>query len=113
MSSGPADPARYIIIQVTTGSRELAERIARVLVEQRLVASGQVGALRTWYRWEGRVHDADEHRVSLFTRRDHFEAVARVVQQLHDYVLPQIVAVPLVEGTPELLRWIDESCAPE
>lgn len=110
MSSSSADSTRYIVVQITTGSREQAEHIARTLVEQRLAGSGQVGALRTWYRWEGRVHEADEHQVSLFTRRDCFGAVARAVQQLHAYALPQIVALPLVEGTPEFLRWIDESC---
>lgn len=109
--SSVAESAQHVVVQVTTGSREDAERIARALVERRLAASGQVGPLRTWYRWEGRVHEAEEHRVSLFTRRDRFDAVARAVRELHGYVLPQIVAVPLVEGTPEFLRWIDESCA--
>lgn len=106
-----ADPPTHVVVQVTTGSREEAERIARALVERRLVASGQVGPLRTWYRWQGRVHEADEHLVSLFTRGDRFAAVAAAVRELHGYELPQIVAVPLVQGTAEFLRWIDECCA--
>lgn len=109
--SSVAESAQHVVVHVTTGTREEAERIARALVERRLAASGQVGPLRTWYRWQGRVHEAEEHRVSLFTRRDRFDAVARAVRELHGYALPQIVAVPLVEGTPEFLRWIDESCA--
>jgi periplasmic divalent cation tolerance protein len=109
--SPPAPAPTHVVVQVTTGSRDEAERIARTLVERRLAASGQVGPLRTWYRWQGRVHEAEEHRVSLFTRRDRFEAVACAVRELHGYALPQIVAVPLVDGTPEFLRWIDESCA--
>jgi periplasmic divalent cation tolerance protein len=106
-----ADPPTHVVVQVTTGSREEAERIARALVERRLAASGQVGPLRTWYRWQGRVHEADEHLVSLFTRGDRFVAVAAAVRELHGYALPQIVAVPLVQGTAEFLRWIDECCA--
>jgi periplasmic divalent cation tolerance protein len=105
-----AESAQHVVVQVTTGSREEAERIARTLVERRLAASGQVGPLRTWYRWQGTVHEAEEHLVSLFTRRDRFDAVARAVRELHGYELPQIVAVPLAAGTPEFLRWIDESC---
>lgn len=108
MSSPAAESAQHIVVQVTTGSRDEAERIARTLVEQRLAASGQVAPLHTWYRWQGRVQAADEHLVSLFTRRDRFDAVARAVTLLHGYELPQIVAVPLVEGNPEFLRWIDE-----
>jgi periplasmic divalent cation tolerance protein len=108
--SSVAESAQHVVVQVTTGSREEAERIARTLVERRLAASGQVAPLRTWYRWKGTVHEAEEHLVSLFTRRDRFEDVARAVRELHGYELPQIVAVPLVAGTPEFLRWIDESC---
>ncbi len=110
MPSPPAEPAQHVVVQVTTGSRDQAERIARSLVERRLAASGQVGPLHTWYRWKGHVHEAEEHLVSLFTRRDRFDDVARAVRELHGYELPQIVAVPLVTGTPEFLRWIDESC---
>lgn len=112
MSSGSLEFAPHVVVQVTAGSREEAERIARTLVERRLAASGQVSPLRTWYRWEGRVHEADEHLVSLFTRGDRFDAVAQAVCELHGYVVPQVVAVPLVAGTPEFLRWIDESCEP-
>jgi periplasmic divalent cation tolerance protein len=112
MSPPVAESAQHVVVQVTTGNREEAERIARTLVEQRLAASGQVAPLHTWYRWQGRVQEADEHLVSLFTRRDRFDAVARAVRALHGYELPQIVAVPLVAGTPELLRWIDECCEP-
>lgn len=110
--SSAVESAQHVIVQVTTASRDQAERIARALVERRLAASGQIAPLRTWYRWQGRVHEADEHVVSLFTRRDRFAEVAHAVRELHEYELPQIVAVPLVEGTPDFLAWIDESCAP-
>jgi periplasmic divalent cation tolerance protein len=110
--SSASESAQHIVVQVTTGTRDEAEHIARMLVERRLAASGQVGPLRTWYRWKGQVHEAEEHLVSLFTRRDRFDDVARAVRELHGYELPQIVAVPLVAGTPEFLRWIDESCEP-
>ena len=108
--SSAAETTQHVVVQVTTATRDEAERIASALVEARLAASGQVAPLRTWYRWQGRVHEADEHVVSLFTRRDRFAAVTRAVRALHSYELPQVVAVPLVEGTPEFLAWIDESC---
>lgn len=103
---------QHVIVQVTCGSGEEAERLARLAVEQRLAASGQVGPLRTWYRWKGAVCEADEHVVSLFTRRDHFDALAQLVREHHTYELPQVVAIPLCEGTPDFLRWIDQSCRP-
>ncbi len=105
MSTGPA----HIVVQVTTSTRQEAERIASIAVERELAGSGQVSALRTWYRWQGRLREADEHQVSLFTRRERFPELAALVRQLHSYELPQIVAVPIVEGSPEFLRWIDET----
>ncbi|MCX4247423.1 divalent-cation tolerance protein CutA [Paraliomyxa miuraensis] len=100
----------HVVVKVTTGSRQEAETIAQTLVEKRLAASGQVAALRTWYRWQGGVEESEEWQVSLFTRHDRFDAVAKAVRELHAYELPQVVAVPLVAGTEEFLRWIDECC---
>lgn len=106
-----AQAAVHVVVEVTTATREEAEGLARRAVEQRLAGSGQVGALRTWYRWKGQVCEADEYRVSLFTRRDRFESLAALVRAHHGYELPQIVAVPLCDGTPEFLRWIDQCVA--
>lgn len=108
MSGAP----EHVVVQVTCGSAEEASRIAREAVERCLAASAQVGPLHTWYRWKGRVREADEHLVSLFTRRERFEALARFVAEHHGYELPQVVAIPLAEGTPAFLRWIDEGCEP-
>ncbi|MEM7158452.1 MAG: divalent-cation tolerance protein CutA [Myxococcota bacterium] len=98
----------HVVVQVTAGSRSEAERIAAAAVEQRLAASAQVSALRTWYRWKGAVHEADEHRVDLFTRAARFDALAELVKGMHSYELPQVVAVPLRDGTPEFLAWIED-----
>jgi len=102
----------HVVVQVTTASPQEASRIAHGAVERRLAASAQVGPLHTWYRWKGRVCEADEHLVSLFTRRERFDALARFVNEHHGYELPQVVAIPLTEGTPAFLRWIDEGCTP-
>ena len=103
-----SERSEHVVVQVTTGTRAEAERIASAAVEQRLAASAQVSALRTWYRWKGAVHEADEHRVDLFTVAARFEMLAQLVTGLHSYELPQIVSVPLRQGTPEFLRWIED-----
>lgn len=102
----------HVVVQVTCGRREDAEQLARLAVERRLAASGQVGPLRTWYRWKGELCEADETVVSLFTRGECFDALARLVREHHRYELPQVVALPLCQGTPDFLRWIDQSCRP-
>ncbi|MCA9706249.1 MAG: divalent-cation tolerance protein CutA [Myxococcales bacterium] len=100
----------HVVVQVTCASRTEAEDLARLAVESRLAASAQVGPLRTWYRWKGEVCEAEEFLVSLFSRRQRFEALAELVREHHGYELPQVVALPLSDGTPEFLRWIDDNC---
>lgn len=103
------DATAHVIVLVTVGDREEAARIAAAAVERRLAGSAQLSSLRTWYRWKGGVEEADEIQVSLFTRRERFEELAALVRELHSYELPQIVAVPIVEGTAAFLQWIDDT----
>ncbi|MCZ2857802.1 divalent-cation tolerance protein CutA [Blastococcus sp. VKM Ac-2987] len=81
----------------------------RTLVEERLVACGHhVVPIRSVYRWEGAVHDATEARVALHTRRSLVPAVVARTRELHPYEVPCVIAMPLVGGNPDYLRWIAE-----
>ena len=103
------DRSQHVVILVTTSDRDEAERIAEAAVTQKLAGSAQISALDTWYRWEGSVRQAAEHEVRLFTRAACFDAVAALVRTLHGYDVPQVIALPIVRGTPDFLRWIDET----
>lgn len=105
--------AEHVIVLVTTGSRDEAARIAEAAVSRRLAGSAQLCPLRTWYRWKGSVHEADEQQVSLFTRRDRVDELEALVREHCSYELPQVVAIPIVEGSAEFLRWIDDASRPE
>lgn len=99
----------YIVIQVTTASREEAEHIARAVVDGGLAGSVQIAAVRTRYRWSGAVHETDEQVLTMFTRRERFADVAACVHAYHSYDVPQIVAFPIMASTAPFLRWIDET----
>ncbi|MEX1362821.1 MAG: divalent-cation tolerance protein CutA [Nannocystaceae bacterium] len=101
--------SEHVLVVVTAGSREVAARIAEAAVQGRLAGSAQISPLRTWYRWKGRMHEADEHEIKLLTRRERFDELAALVRRLHDYELPQIVAIPIVEGAATFLQWIDDT----
>lgn len=101
----------YVMVQVTAASADEAERIARAVVDGGLAGSAQIAPVRTRYRWEGGVHEADEHLITMYTRRDRFDALARCVRAQHSYEVPQIVALPIVDGAPSFLRWIDDATA--
>lgn len=99
----------YIVIQVNAASREEANHIAHAVVDGGLAGAVQIAAVRTRYRWQGAVHETDEHVITMFTRRERFEAVAATVHSYHSYDVPQIVAMPVVASTAPFLRWIDET----
>ena len=81
----------------------------RTLVEERLAACGQtVTAVRSIYRWQGAVHDDEEARVALHTRRSLVPAIVARAEQLHPYDVPCVIALPIVGGDPAYLRWIAE-----
>ncbi|GAB3191653.1 divalent-cation tolerance protein CutA [Geodermatophilus arenarius] len=79
----------------------------RTLVEERLAACGhQLAAIRSVYRWAGEVHDDPEARVALHTRAALVPAIVARTAELHPYDVPCVIALPLVGGGPDYLRWV-------
>ncbi len=94
-------------IVVTGSDAEWLSGYTRTLVEERLVACGhQFAAIRSVYRWEGAVHDEPEARVALHTRRSLVPEVVARTAELHPYDVPCVIALPLVGGNPDYLRWV-------
>jgi periplasmic divalent cation tolerance protein len=98
------------VIQVitTTASREEAERIARALVEARLAACVQVlGPITSIYRWEGAIETSQEWRCEAKSRAELYDEIERAIRRLHSYQVPEILAVPVANGSAEYLAWLD------
>lgn len=94
-------------VTVTAASREEADRIAEDAVERRLAACAQVqGPIASVYRWEGRLEHAAEWYCHLKTTRARAAALEARVRELHGYRNPEIIALPIVAGSAEYLRWI-------
>ena len=101
-----------IAILVTCPDAATAERIAATLVEERLAACVNVKpGITSFYRWEGRVQKDEELLLIIKTRADRITALEARVKALHPFDVPEFVALPIVAGSAEYLRWIDESTA--
>ena len=95
------------VVLVTAPDAETAARIARALVEEHLIACANViPGIRSIYRWEGEVADEPEVLLVLKTRASRFAAVAARVKALHPYALPEVVALPVVDGSEAYLDWV-------
>jgi periplasmic divalent cation tolerance protein len=99
-----------IAVLVTAPSADKAAEIARTLVEEQLAACGNViPALRSIYRWEGKVHDEPEALLILKTRANLFEALRARIVALHPYQVPEVLRLDVADGHLPYLQWIGES----
>jgi periplasmic divalent cation tolerance protein len=103
--------AQFQIVLVTCGSRNEATKIARALVDGRLAACVNILSARveSIYHWKGRTERAKEFLLVIKTTRRRVAALRREVERLHSYEVPEIIALPIVAGSPKYLRWIEES----
>ena len=105
--------AGYIEVVTTTERREDAERIARRLVDERLAACVQVfGPITSVYRWKGAVETAVEWQCRAKSRADWYERLEAAIRQAHPYEVPEILALPVLHGGADYLRWLDEQLGP-
>ena len=99
-----------IVVLVTCGSPEEGRKVARALVERRLAACVNVVAgVESVYRWKGAVEEASECLLLAKTTRGQFEPLQSAVRELHSYELPEVVALPIVDGLDSYLSWIAAS----
>jgi periplasmic divalent cation tolerance protein len=100
-----------IVVLVTCGSRKEARKIARALVERRLAACvNEIGApVTSVYRWKGKGETAKEFLLVVKTTKKRFAALREAIRELHSYEVPEIIALPIVEGSRDYLDWISES----
>jgi len=111
VASGDGEPR---LVLCTCPDEASAGRIARALVEGRLAACVNVlPGLRSVYRWQGAVEEAQEHLLLIKTCAARLPDLERAVRELHPYELPELVAVPITGGLAAYLDWVRENSRPE
>lgn len=95
------------VVLVTVSGREKAGKIADALVAENLVACcNLIPGIQSVYRWKGEICRDEETLMVLKTRRDLFEQLRQRVAELHDYEVPEIIALPIIAGHQPYLDWI-------
>ena len=103
--------SRYIVIFITAGSAEEAEKLGQGLVENRLTACANiVPSIRSIYVWEGKICDEKEVLLIAKSKEDLFKEIVEWVKKNHSYKVPEIIALPILSGSEDYLNWIDEVC---
>jgi periplasmic divalent cation tolerance protein len=103
-----------LIVFTTFANAEDAARVVRVLVEERLIACGNLlpGA-RSLFRWEEKVQDQPEVVVLMKTRKQDWTALISRLHELHPYETPECIAVRIAAGAPKYMAWLEAALEPE
>jgi periplasmic divalent cation tolerance protein len=97
----------FIVVYVTAGSAEEADRLAQSLVGDRLAACvSRIKSIQSVYRWQGEIERSDEELLIIKTHKDLFPALQTRVRELHSYSVPEIIALPVIAGNPSYLAWL-------
>jgi periplasmic divalent cation tolerance protein len=101
--------SEFLQITTTTGTRHDAEQIASELVSRSLAGCVQVsGPIASTFRWQGKVETAEEWICLIKTSQAQLDAIRKLLDQIHPYDVPEIVATPIVDGSEAYLKWLSE-----
>ncbi len=99
----------YIMVLTTVSNEKDAVNIAETLVKERLAACVQIVPIKSIYTWKGALETANEHLIIAKTLRIMYEDVEKRIKDIHPYEVPEIIAVPIEDGSEEYLRWVRDS----
>jgi periplasmic divalent cation tolerance protein len=102
-----------LLIFTNLPDRASALGLARDLVEARCAACVNVlGGCTSVYRWQGEIETAEEVPVLIKTRSALYGAVEQAIRARHPYDVPEIIAVPVSQGLPSYLEWVETATLP-
>jgi periplasmic divalent cation tolerance protein len=100
-----------IVVLITAGSEEEARKIARLLVKEKKAACVNiVPGVDSLFRWKGKIDSARETLLLAKTRASLFPQIISLVKEVHSYEVPEIIALPIIGGSEDYLRWLDSAC---
>jgi periplasmic divalent cation tolerance protein len=100
------------LIFCTCPDRHTAETLARKLVNEGLAACVNIlPNVLSIYHWQGQLEISEEQLLLIKAREDHYLRIEKALKDHHPYEVPEIIAVPVQQGLPAYLEWIN-SCPP-
>ncbi|MDI6807070.1 MAG: divalent-cation tolerance protein CutA [Candidatus Aenigmarchaeota archaeon] len=96
------------LIYITTSNVKEAEKIAKALVKEKLVACVNIFPIKSIYRWKGKTERTNEIGMFAKTKNNLVNEVIKRVKELHSYEVPCIITFPIEKGYDKFLKWISE-----
>ncbi|CDO65767.1 cutA, putative [Plasmodium reichenowi] len=100
----------FIAVYVTTPSKEVAEKISYVLLEEKLVSCVNIiPGILSLYHWKGEIAKDNEVLMMIKTKKHLFDEIVKLVKSNHPYEIPEVIAVPIEHGSKDYLDWVNNS----
>jgi periplasmic divalent cation tolerance protein len=98
----------YIQVITTMEKREDIQKVAKEVVKKRLAACAQViGPITSTYWWEKDIEEAEEWLLIIKTHQELYRTLENTIKEIHPYKVPEIMALPVVDGNQDYLNWLD------
>jgi periplasmic divalent cation tolerance protein len=100
----------HIVIFITTSNKKEAKHIAQQLIKSKLAACVNItDKIESLFRWQGKVDQAKETLLIIKSRKEKLARIIKAVKSLHSYEVPEIIALPVIDGYKPYLNWINDS----
>jgi len=103
----------FMIVIMTAPNKEEAVKIVRTLLEERLIACANLmNPVSSFFWWQGKIEEEKEVLVLMKSHETLFKKLSKRVTELHSYDVPEILALPIVDGSPSYLDWMKACLEP-
>ena len=103
----------YLIVFITASNKEEAVKIIRTLLEERLIAcANMINSVSSFFWWKEKIEEEKEVLVIMKSNQEFFQKLSNRVKELHSYEIPEILALPIVEGSKSYLDWMKACLEP-
>ena len=102
----------HIVVLVTAKDKKEAVKISRGLLEAKLIACANIiDGIQSLFWWQGKIDSSREVLLVLKSKKVLFKKIVAKVRELHSYQTPEIIALPIVNGSDDYLDWVNSTCA--
>ena len=99
-----------IVVLITAQDAVEAKTIANQLLKKKLIACANIiEGVQSVFWWQGKIDQAKETLIVLKSQQSFFKKIVKTVKAHHSYEVPEVIALPIIDGNPDYLKWIDES----
>ena len=103
-----------VVIFITAGTGEEAHKVGQALLEHRVAACVNIAPnITSIFWWQDKLETDQEHLLIVKTRSSNVEEVVRLVKEIHSNEVPEVIALPIIDGNQEYLEWIGEETKPQ